>query len=313
MEKTKEKETLIVIDGNSVVHRAYHALPKLTAKTGELANAVYGFISVFIKAVNDFHPDYIVAAFDFPAPTFRHKKYKEYKATRPKADEELYAQIPIVKDVLKSFGVLVLSKEGYEADDIIGTVIQEAKKNDLEKIILSGDSDSFQLVDAQTKVSILRQGVKDVVLFDERMIREKFSGLTPKQLIDYKSLKGDPSDNIPGVKGIGEKTAMDLLLKFGDVKNLYKEIEENSPKAKEIREKIKDVLIKGKNQAILSMELVIIDKEVPVGFDLENSVWNGFGNGNLIQKMNELGFDSLLKRMQNSGKESSQLKQGRLL
>ncbi len=219
----------------------------------------------------------------------------------------------MVKDVLKSFGVLVLSKEGYEADDIIGTVVQKAGKENLEKIILSGDSDSLQLVDEQTKVSILRQGVKETALFDEKMVKEKFCGLTPKQLIDFKSLKGDQSDNIPGVKGIGEKTAMELLLKFGGVKNLYKEIEDNSCKAKEIREKTKDILIKGKNQAVLSMELVILDKNVPVDFKLDNSIWKGFKNEKIVQKMNELGFASLLKRMQNSGEESVQSKQGKLL
>ena len=225
---TEQKKRLIVIDGNSVIHRAFHALPPLTTKSGKLVNAIYGFLLVFFKAIKEFQPDFIAAAFDFPGPTFRHKKFKEYKAKRPPAPEELYQQIPKVKEILEAFNVPIFEKESFEADDIIGTISQLASKKqvfpEIETIILSGDLDALQLVDSQTKAYTLRKGVKDVVLYDEKLVKEKFQGLTPEQLLDFKALRGDPSDNIPGVTGIGEKTAIGLLLKFGSLENLYKEI-----------------------------------------------------------------------------------------
>ena len=162
------KKRLIIIDSNSIIHRAYHALPPLTTKKGELVNAVYGFLLVFFKAIKDFQPDFIAATFDFPGPTFRHKKYKEYKAKRPPAPEELYQQIPKVKEVLKSFNVPIFEKEGFEADDLIGTISKLAPKKqvlpDIETIILSGDLDTLQLINPKTKVYSLRRGVKDIIL-----------------------------------------------------------------------------------------------------------------------------------------------------
>ena len=161
---------LIIIDANAVIHRAFHALPPLTTKKGELVNAIYGFLLVFLKALKDFNPDYIVAAFDYPAPTFRHKKYKLYKATRERAPQELYDQIPKIKDFLKAFGVKILEKKGFEADDIIGTVAKAVQKRQIfpkpKTIILTGDLDALQLVDKNTKLYALRKGVKDTVLYD---------------------------------------------------------------------------------------------------------------------------------------------------
>ena len=209
-----EKKRLIIIDSNSIIHRAFHALPLLTTKNGELVNAVYGFLLVFFKAIREFQPDYIAACFDFPGPTFRHKKYKEYKAKRPPTPKELYQQIPKIKEILKDFNVPIFEKEGFEADDIIGTLAAFSTKkviaSPIETIILSGDTDILQLVNPQTKVYVLKKGVKDIVLYDENLVKEKFQGLTPEQILDFKALRGDPSDNIPGVTGVGEKIAIDL-------------------------------------------------------------------------------------------------------
>src|SRR4030066_1213266 len=238
-----KSKRILVIDSNSIIHRAFHALPPLKTKRGELVNAVYGFLLVFFKAIKDFRPDYIAACFDLPAPTFRHKKYKEYKAKRPKAPEELYQQIPIIKKVLKCFNVPVFEKQGFEADDVIGTIAKLSPKKQIvppiETIIPSGDLDSLQLIDSQTKLFALRKGVKDVVLYDTNLVKEKFQGLVPKQVLDFKALRGDPSDNIPGVTGIGEKTAIELLLEFSSLEKIYKEIESNSKKAKTINQKLR--------------------------------------------------------------------------
>ncbi|MEK7503453.1 MAG: PIN domain-containing protein, partial [Patescibacteria group bacterium] len=164
-----EKKRLIIIDSNSVIHRAFHALPPLTTKKGEVVGAVYGFLLVFLKAIKEFRPDFVAACFDVKGPTFRHEKYEQYKAKRPKAPPELYLQIPMVKDVLKNFGVTVYEKQGFEGDDLIGTI---AKLSPIETIIISGDSDNFQLVDSKTKVYSLRKGVKDTVLYDEALVVE---------------------------------------------------------------------------------------------------------------------------------------------
>ncbi len=310
MNPTKEKKRLIVIDSNSVIHRAYHALPPLTTKKGELVNAVYGFLLVFLKAIKEFRPDYIAATFDTPQPTFRHKKYKEYKAKRPPAPEELYRQIPKVKEVLKSFNVSIFEKEGFEADDIIGTIAQAAPKKQvlpkIETIILSGDLDCLQLVNSQTKVYALRKGVKDTVLYDESLVKEKFQGLEVKQLLDFKALKGDPSDNIPGVTGVGEKTAIKLLLDFGTLENLYKEIEENSTASEKIRAKLKEILLKCKEQAFLSQNLAKIEKNTPIEFNLKNCQFKEYDKEKVIQLLKNLEFYSLIKRLPSLGEKATE-------
>ncbi|MDD2697092.1 MAG: 5'-3' exonuclease H3TH domain-containing protein, partial [Candidatus Pacebacteria bacterium] len=299
---------LLIIDSNSIIHRAYHALPPLTTKKKELVNAVYGFLLVFFTALKDFWPDFIVAAFDYPAPTFRHKKYKEYKAKRPRAPEELYNQIPKVKEVLRGFSVQVFEKEGFEADDIIGTVATLSPRKQvippLETIILSGDLDTLQLVNPGTKVYALRKGVKDVVLYDEKLVEEKFQGLLPRQILDYKALRGDASDNIPGVTGVGEKTAIALLLEFGTLENLYKEIEENSEKSKKIKPKLKETLLKYKEQAFLSKTLAQIEKNSPIDFNLEKCRWQGYDREKISEILNKFEFYSLLNRLpETNGKD----------
>lgn len=305
------KKRILIIDANSIIHRAYHALPVLTTEKGEKTNAVYGFLLVFFKAIKDFYPDYLAACFDMPFPTFRHKKYKNYKAKRPKAPQDLYQQIPRVKEVLKMFNVPVFEKQGFEADDLIGTIASLSLKKQIippiEAIIISGDLDSLQLVNEQIKLFALRKGVKDIILYDKDLIKEKFQGLLPGQMLDFKALRGDPSDNIPGVTGIGEKTAIDILLRFESLDNLYKEIEENSDKAKELKPRIKELLLKYKEQAFLSKDLAKIDKNVPIEFSLKECFWQNYSKEKASSMLKSLNFYSLVGKLPGYSKPEEEI------
>jgi len=312
-----QKKKLIIIDSNSVLHRAYHALPSLTTKKGEVVNALYGFLLVFFKVIKEFRPEYIVACFDFPAPTFRHKEFKDYKAKRPPTPPDLKEQIPKIKDVLKVFNVPIFEKEGFEADDLIGTIAYLAKEKkefvETEAIIISGDLDLLQLVDSQTKVFLLRKGVKDTVLYDEEKVKEKYSGLKPEQISDFKALKGDSSDNLSGIVGIGEKTTIDLLKKFENLENLFKEIEQQSKKAKELSPKLKILLSKEKEKAFFFKTLTEIEKNIPLDFNQEKCRWKEYDKEKATKVLEDFEFHSLIKRLpeidQNldSGPKSSNL------
>ncbi|PIP23382.1 MAG: hypothetical protein COX90_03510 [Candidatus Nealsonbacteria bacterium CG_4_10_14_0_2_um_filter_38_17] len=299
-EEHLKKERLIVIDSNSIIHRAFHALPPLTTKSGELINAVYGFLLVFFKVIRELHPDHIVACFDFPGRNFRHEQFKEYKAKRPKTPEDLCTQIALVKDIIEKFNVVILEKEGFEADDLIGTVVnlvQGDKEKRVEVFILSSDNDVLQLVNPSTKVYSLKKGVKDTIIYDEKGVEEKYQGLRPDQLIDYKALRGDPSDNIPGVKGIGEKGAIDLIKTFVSIENLYKELEEGSVKVQALKPRIKEILAQQKKQAFFSKMLVTIKKDVPIDLTLEQCRWKGYNREKVINLFKDLGFLSLIERL----------------
>lgn len=284
---------LVLIDANALIHRSFHALPPLTTKKGELVNAVYGFTSVLLKVIKELKPDYIVTAFDLPKPTFRHLEYKEYKATRPKTPDDLVSQFPIVKKVLKAFDIPVYEKEGFEADDIIGTVTKKTGR-DVEDIVVTGDLDTLQLVDENTKVYALKKGITDTIIYDEEAVRERYE-LEPEQLLDFKGLKGDPSDNIPGVPGVGEKTAIDLLKKFGTMENLYKKLEKNE--AKDIPESLKKKLLDNKEQAIFSKKLATIRYDVPLKFNLEDCRVESYKHQEVIRLFQELDFKSLINRL----------------
>jgi DNA polymerase I len=291
MEKSRKK--LILIDGNAIIHRSYHALPPLTTKSGELVNAVYGFASTILSVIQKFQPEYIIATFDLAGPTFRHEEYKEYKATRVKAPDELYAQIDRVKEVVRAMNIPILEKQGFEADDVIGTVIKHVEKNNgqMENIIVTGDLDTLQLVNGKTKVYTMRRGLSDAVLYDAEKVKERYS-LAPDQMIDYKGLRGDASDNIPGVKGIGEKTAIELLVKFGTLENVYA----NLP---EIRGAVKDKLERDRSIAMQSKKLATIRTNVPVEIDLEKAKTHEFDRAKLVELFKELNFFSLVKRIPN--------------
>ncbi|MFY9457439.1 MAG: DNA polymerase [Candidatus Spechtbacterales bacterium] len=298
---SKDKKILLILDANALVHRSFHALPDFRTPKGELVNAVYGFTSILLRVLKEFEPEYVAAAFDVAGPTFRDEEYAEYKAKRVKAPDELYAQIPRIKEMLNAFNISVYEKEGFEADDVIGTIAALAQKKQTypltETIIASGDLDTLQLVDKHTKVYTMRKGLTDTVLYDEEAVRKRFGGLTSGQMVDYKGLRGDPSDNIPGVIGVGEKTAIQLLSDFGSIVNLYKEIEKDTERAKKIKPGLRAKLVQHKDQAFFSRELVTIRKDVPIDFKLEDLLWNNYDHKEVERVLRELGFKSLLARL----------------
>jgi DNA polymerase-1 len=259
-------EKLVLIDGNALVHRAYHALPPLTTTKGEAVNAVYGFISILFKVLNDLKPDYVAATFDLAVPTFRHEEFDGYKATRAKGPQELYDQLGRVKQVLKSLNIPIYEKEGFEADDVIGALAKQAegKDKEVETIIATGDLDTLQLVSDKIKVYTLRKGIKDIMIYDVKAVEERFNGLKPNQMADFKGLKGDPSDNIPGVPGIGDKSAISLLKEYGSIENLYENLHLLPQKTAMKMEEYKE-------QAIFSKYLATIRIDVPIELDLEKS------------------------------------------
>jgi len=287
-------EKLVIIDSYALVHRSYHALPPLTSPKGVLVNGVYGFMLFFLKMIDDLKPDYIVATFDMAAPTFRHKEYKEYKAKRVKMPDNFYEQIQIVKNLLQSFNVPILEKEGYEADDIIGTITEKLKNKDIESFIVTGDLDTLQLITDKVFVYTLRRGIQDRVTYDKEKVFERFE-LKPEQLIDWKALRGDPSDNVPGVPSIGEKTASTLIKEFGTLDNLYKKIKDGGKikASQRILEKLKD----NEDQAYFSRHLVTIQKDVKIEFDLEKAKLNPPPKDKLVSLLNELGFRSLIPKI----------------
>lgn len=290
-----DKKRLVIIDGNSLIHRAYHALPPLKTKQGELVNAIYGFLLIFLKAIKEFHPNYIVAAFDVPKPTFRHKEFKEYKIKRAPAPKELYEQIPKIKEMLKEFGVPFFEKEGFEADDIIGTIARLVPQK-IETIILSGDLDTLQLIDKNTKVYTFKKRLKETILYNEDAVKERYE-IGPSQMVDFRALKGDASDNIPGVTGIGEKTAISLLKEFGSLKNIYCEIEQKTEKSKKIKPPIREKLLQYKEQAFFSKMLSEIRKDVPIDFNLEDCSFQKYDKKRVAQAFKEKEFYSLIDRL----------------
>lgn len=296
----KSKEKLLLIDGNALIHRAFHAVPPLTTKEGELVNAVFGFISVLLKAIKDLNPTHIIVAFDKKGPTFRHKMFKDYKATREAAPQELYQQIPIVHQVVKTLNIPYYEMKGYEADDIIGTLSKQAGINN---VIVTGDLDALQLVDDDTQVYTMRKGVQDTVIYDEDKVIARY-GLRPDQLIDYKGLRGDPSDNIPGVPGVGEKTAVLLLKEFGTIEKMYQKL-----KSKDYQLQIEGLrgaagvhkkLLNYEKQALLSKKLGTIVIDMPLKIDLKKCVLKDYDRGKVVNLFQKLEFRSLLSRLPES-------------
>jgi len=350
-------KTLLLIDSNAIIHRAYHAIPQtLSNRKGEQTNAVYGFATTLIKALEDLKPDYVVASFDLAAKTFRHEEYVEYKANRVKADQELYDQIPRVREFLEKLEIPVYEQEGFEADDVIGTIstlfehrsvisnlpsggekshaapkqagtgdlsvanaLPRDDKKDLSIYIITGDKDTFQLVDGNVFVYDLKGGLSQTIIVDREYIKKVWD-LDPEDFIDLKALAGDPSDNIPGVPGIGPKTAISLLQAFDTLEGIYMAIEKSKVKnqksklqvknqnegaedqieqsAKElgIKPRILRLLIEHKDQAFLSQRLATIRRDVPLDFDLEKASFGGYDRDKLREFFEEMGFRSLLKR-----------------
>ncbi|MFA5722302.1 MAG: DNA polymerase, partial [Candidatus Paceibacterota bacterium] len=301
---------IAIIDSYALAHRSYHALPPLTSPEGVLVNGVYGFMLIFLRMLKDLNPDYVLATFDMAAPTFRHKEYKEYKAKREKMPDNFYEQIQIIKNLLKEFGVPILEKEGYEADDIIGSVVETIKDKNVECVIVTGDLDTLQLVNEKVSVYTFRRGLQDRFIYDIEKVKERFE-IEPEQLIDWKALRGDPSDNVPGVPSVGEKTAQELIKTFGTLDNLYQQLKEvestkelslNNKKAKispRIFKKLKDF----EEQAYFSRHLVLIEKNIPLDFTLKQAEFEIPDKEKLISLLGKLGFHSLVSKIFDSSEK----------
>ena len=289
---------LLILDSNSILNRAFYGVRYLSAKDGTPTNAIYGFLNILLKLIKEQEPDYICAAFDVKAPTFRHKQYEGYKAQRKPMPEGLAAQMPLAKDVLRAMGVTILEKEGYEADDIIGTVARLCEESEISCFIATGDKDDLQLASDKTKVilTVTKSGYNETIIYDDKAVKEKYH-VTPTEFIDVKALMGDPSDNIPGVKGVGEKTAMSLIEKHHSIEYIYENIDGIGLKGAMLQ-KMKD----GREMAFMSKELATINRNTPIEFNAEKCVFDGFeNNGELYEILKRLELNSIIKKLDLSG------------
>lgn len=289
---------LLILDSNSILNRAFYGVRYLSARDGTPTNAIYGFLNILLKLIKEQEPDYICAAFDVKAPTFRHKQYEGYKAQRKPMPEGLAAQMPLAKDVLRAMGVTILEKEGYEADDIIGTVARLCEESEISCFIATGDKDDLQLASDKTKVilTVTKSGYNETIIYDDKAVKEKYH-VTPTEFIDVKALMGDPSDNIPGVKGVGEKTAMSLIEKHHSIEYIYENIDGIGLKGAMLQ-KMKD----GREMAFMSKELATINRNTPIEFNAEECVFDGFeNNGELYEILKRLKLNSIIKKLDLSG------------
>lgn len=335
------KNRFVLIDAFALIHRAFHGIPPLNTSSGELVNAVYGFTSALLSSISILEPEYLVTGFDLPKPTKRKLEYVEYKAHRAPPPDELISQIPYVKQVLEAFNIPIISAEGYEGEDVIATVIKQQKchpersafrqagslanarseinseilrpaQNDncnMEFIIVTGDMDTLQLIDEQTKIYSMARGVNQAVMYDIEKVKERY-GLLPSQFVDFKALKGDASDNIPGVPGIGEKGASKLISEYENLDKLYAVIASKakqsikggiaaSPKAprNDISEKMLRILKENKEQAFLSQKLSKILDDAPIDFELSSAKVHDYDKEKVIELFEKLGFKSLISRL----------------
>ncbi|MBI3980629.1 hypothetical protein HY345_01395 [Candidatus Microgenomates bacterium] len=292
---------LVLIDGNAILHRAFHAIPSLTTTKGQLVNAVYGFISMLLRVKDDLQPDYLAVCFDRPKPTFRQEIFIGYQAHRPRMDEDLSSQIETVHDVVRRMKVPIYEMDGYEADDLLGTIAKESqnsqvgsdkaggKSKNLKIFIVTGDRDILQLVNKNVKVYMPTKGLSEAKVFGEKEVEEKL-GVKPGQVVDYKGLVGDPSDGYVGVTGIGPKTASSLLQKYKTLQKVYENLDK-------LPEQVAQKLKEGEESARLSYQLATIKKDVPCDFSLKNAKISQFNNPEVQEKLEELEFHSLLNRI----------------
>jgi DNA polymerase I len=306
---SEKKRRLVLLDTHAILHRAYHALPDFTSGTGEPTGALYGLIAMLIKIIQELKPDYLVACYDLPGPTYRHAAFEDYKATRVKPDEALIKQIERSRDVLDALSIPLYEHAGFEADDMLGTIVEQVAKNydDVEVVIASGDMDTLQLVlGKRVRVYTLRKGMQDTVLYDERAVEERF-GFLPKLLTDFKGLRGDPSDNIPGIRGIGEKTATELILKFGSLEALYKTLKKR-PKALQeagIKPRVVELIASGEEEALFSKMLATIRRDAPILFTLPAKPWREALNvEKALALFSELSFRTLSDRLRSLFQDS---------
>ncbi len=278
--------SLLLLDAHSMVYRAWYAIqnPLTVSTTGEEVRGVYGFLQMFRKAIDTYQPTYIALTMDRPTPTFRHVKYQDYKAHRPQSPQELHDQFPHVRRLMETFKVPIFELDGFEADDLLGTLSAQSEDNGVDALILTGDTDALQLVSPKVRV-ILQYRMGEQLLFDEARVRERYDGLSPSQLIHFKALRGDPADNIPGIPGVGEKTAIKLLKEFGSVDNIYDSLSQ-------IPEKQREVLATNSQVAFQGVELVTIVRDAPVTLDFEASKWGQFNRQEVIRFLQNMEFHS---------------------
>lgn len=287
------EERIVIIDGNSLINRAFYALPPLTTKEGKHTNAIYGFVTMLLKVIEDYKPDYMGVAFDKKAPTFRHKEFTDYKAGRRKMPPELAEQLEPLKEVLDAFNIYRIELEGFEADDLIGTLAKYCEGNGLESLIVTGDRDALQLTSDTTKVLFTKKGISQLEIYDATKVMEDYE-VTPTQFIDLKGLMGDKSDNIPGVPGVGEKTAIKLLKEFETIENLINNTEKIT--AAKLREKIEI----NKEQAVLSKRLATIITNVPVDINLDDLKNKELNYEKIMELFRTYEFSSLIPRINKS-------------
>jgi DNA polymerase-1 len=289
----KDKKRLVILDTHAILHRAYHALPDFASSKGEPTGALYGLISMLVRIAQELKPDYIAAALDLPSPTHRHIAYEEYKSHRPATDGALVSQLKSAREVLDAFGIPRYELPGFEADDLIGTIVEKMKhKKEIDVIIASGDMDTMQLIDdAQVRVFTLKKGLTDTVLYDEEGVRARY-GFAPSLIADYKGLRGDPSDNIPGVKGIGEKTATTLISQFGSIEEIYKTLEKHPDWLENagLKEGMITKLKEGKEDAEFSKQLAMIRMDAPIHFSIPDKEW--------IESINPKAVEDILSRFE---------------
>jgi 5'-3' exonuclease len=304
---------LVLIDGNAILHRAYHALPPLTAPDGSLVNAVYGFTAMILRIFKDLQPTHIAVCFDRPTPTFRKKMFKGYQAKRPKMDEELSGQIEKVHEVVRSFGLPVFEKDGFEADDVIGTLCRKAQNSKFKNqntskiqnsneqkidqvVIVTGDKDILQLVNDKVFVYMPTKGLSEAKLYKEKDVIERL-GVDPAHVADYKGFAGDNSDNYPGVTGIGPKTAIALIDAFGSVEGVYNAIKKNDKKLNKLSDSVMAKLKNGEKSARLSKDLATIRTNVKLDESLDNAEIHTLDTPDARKILSALHFHSLLKRL----------------
>lgn len=284
-------DTLLLIDGNAIMHRAYHALPPFRSKNGTPTNIVYGYLSMIYKVWGDFKTSYLISCFDTPKPTFRNALYKDYQIQRPKIDDDFIVQIPLVKQALDEAGVARMEKDGFEADDLIGTITKIFDNNKFRVIILTGDKDIFQLINDNVFVASPQLGLANIKLFDKSQVEQKLD-IPPSHIVDYKALSGDPSDNYPGARGIGPKTAVSLIRQFGSVDNIYRNLEKIESA------KVRSILESEKKNVYISKELAMIKCDVEIDLDIDKLKFSGF-NKKLKVFLESYQMSSLITRIFN--------------
>src|SRR3989344_6790817 len=310
MKQNENRKILILLDAHAIIHRAYHALPEFTSSKGEPTGGLYGIATMLMKIIKELKPDFIVACYDLPAPTFRKEMYEGYKSGRPKADESLIQQIKRSRDIFSAFHIPIYEKAGFEADDIIGTIVENLKsqKAHLKIIIASGDMDTLQLVsNDDVVVYTLKKGINDTILYNEKAVKERF-GFGPELLPDYKGLRGDPSDNIIGIVGIGEKTATTLITEFGTIEDLYKKLKKKDGEKifgkKGIKPRMLELLKEGEDEALFSKTLAQIRRDASIDFELPKKSWKDTFEESSAEKLfRDLEFKSLIPRLKDLSTE----------